>query len=89
MRAYALTAVLVAFVAAVILPNDIGTHELPATGHKSVKAGEHHPSKGKPAVWSIYHPDRSDANTTAPAQLIALRGVQPSAPEQHSPPLLI
>jgi len=89
MRAFGITVLLVAFVLAVILPNDIGTHGLPMTGHQCVKVGKHHPLKGRLPTGCIQLPDRSDASPAAVAQLIAPRGVRPRAAAQCSPPLLI
>ena len=89
MRAFGIMVMLVAFVVAVILPNDIGTHELPMTGHKCVKVGKTHPFKGNLAIWCIQLPDRSHASPAADAQLITPRGVRPKAAAQYSPPLLI
>jgi hypothetical protein len=89
MRAFGITLLLVAFVLAVILPNDIGTHELPMTGQKCVKVGKAHPFKVKLAAWCIQLPNRSDASPAADARLIAPRGVRPKAAAPYSPPLLI
>ena len=89
MRAFGIMVLLVAFAVAVILPNDIGTHELPMTGHKCVKVGKTHPFKVKLAAGCIQLPNRSDASPAADARLIAPRGVRPTGAAQYSPPLLI
>jgi len=86
MRA-AISTLLVAFVAAVLLPNDVGTHELPATGCKCFKAAQH-PVKGKAALRSVLVQEPID-RCPAKALLIVYRGVQIFAKVQRSPALRI
>ena len=89
MRTAAIVALLIAFLAAVILPSDIGTHELPATGHKSVKAGQQHPVKGKTSLWCGIVQNPGDEHPIHGAQWIARCGVQAIIAPHCSLPLLI
>jgi len=77
----------VAFVAAVLLPNDVGTDELPATGSKCFKAAQH-PVKGKAALRSVLVQQQID-RWPGDALLIVYRGVQIFANVQRSPALQI
>jgi hypothetical protein len=88
MRAFAILILLVAFVTAVILPNDIGTHELPATGGKCVKAGLHHLLKGKALTGFVLVEKQNHASLASDTQLLVYRSVQSLATVQLSPRLL-
>ena len=89
MRTFAVLTLLAVFVLAVILPNDIGTHELPATGCKCIKAGPHQLVKGKAVTSFVAFLERCDASPTKDAQLLAYRSAQTATIVQHSSPLLI
>jgi len=89
MRACAILILIVGFVVAVILPNDIGTANLPATGCKYVKARLHHPAKGDGLAWLVFTPNQGDLKRKSDAQLFVYHSTQSAAEVQHSPPLLI
>ena len=89
MRSIAILALLVVFVVAVVLPNDIGTHELPATGCKCVKALQHQVVKGKAVAWFVVVGNQCDASPTSDTQRLVYRSMQTVANVQHTSPLLI
>lgn len=89
MRTAAIVTLLVAFLAAVILPNDIGTDDMPATGHKTVKARQQHLVKGKASLWFAIVQNPGDQRPMRGAQLIARCGAQAIVAPHCSLPLLI
>jgi len=89
MRAVAILILLVAFVAAVVMPNDIGTPNLPATGSKFLKAAQSHPLKAKAVAWFTLAEIQGSAIPTTGTRWIVFRGAQPVAKVRFSAPLLI
>lgn len=80
------------FAAAVILPNEIGTDELPASNgkHLIVKVHPHStkPTKNGPAAFVVELQNRGLARCSG-CLLRARLGVVPPAVSQHSSPLTI
>jgi hypothetical protein len=89
MRAFAIVILLSAFVAAVIMPNDIGTPNFPATMSKWLKAGQNHPLKGKAIAWFGLTEKQGDPSPTSDTRLIVSRSAPCVARVQYSAPLLI
>ena len=89
MRTFAIVTVLIAFGAAVILPNDIGTHNLPATKCKCVKSEQGHPLKGRTAAWLILPPKQCERSPADGTQLVVYRSAQSIGKVQLTSPLLI
>lgn len=73
MRAIAILTLLLAFVVAVILPNDIGTNDLPATGakHLVMKPSSHmvKPVKGGPSACVLLIQLRGETLAASDGQL--------------------
>jgi hypothetical protein len=88
MRALAFI-LLVAFLAAVILPNDIGTDNLPATRGKSVKSGQYHPVKSRLQASFAVVPTPCDAISMSSRHSFGRRSVPAMAGLPLSRPLLI
>jgi hypothetical protein len=80
---------LVAFAAAVILPNDIGTHNLPATKCKCLKSGRHSSITGKVLDWCILPGNQGDLSLTVRMHPIVCRGAPSLARTPLSSPLQI
>ena len=80
---------LVAFATAVVLPNDIGTHNLPATKCKCVKAKRHHQIAGKVLAWVNSHQMPGDLNPTGGTHVVVCRSVPSFANTPLSTPLRI
>jgi hypothetical protein len=89
MRAPAILILLVAFAAAVILPNRIGTPNLPATGSKCLKAGQNHLLKGKAVGWFALPANLNEPVPTTAIRLIVIYRAQSVAKTPNSVPLLI
>jgi len=89
MRALAIFILFGAFVTAVIMPNEIGTQDLPATGSKCLKAGQSHPLKGKAVGWIALCGSQSDPGLTTDARQMEFRRAPTVARRPISSPLLI
>jgi hypothetical protein len=89
MRSCAILILLFAFVTAVLMPNEIGTQSLPATGSKSLKLRQHHPLKVKAVAWVALTRNVEDLCSMSDACLIVARSAQSFARVQFSAPLLI
>ena len=93
MRAIAILTLLLAFVVTVILPNDIGTNDLPATGvkHLVVKASSHmvKPVKGGPSACVLLLQLRGETFAASDCQLNVYRSGRTVSNAQLSAPLLI
>ena len=92
MRALALMILTVAFAVAVIVPDDVGTHELPAARgkHLVAKAGGHlaKPGKSGPAASVVLTQIAGIARCSGCLAEAGL-DIVPPAVSQHSSPLLI
>ena len=89
MRAFGILILLSVFVVAVIMPNDIGTPNLPATIGKYLKAGQHHLLKGKDVASFALCENQGDPSPTSDTRLIVFRSAPSTARAPFSPPLLI
>jgi len=93
MRTWAILTLLVAFATAVILPNDVGTDDMPATGakHRVVKAGTHviKPVKGGPVAWIVSIQQQATILVSSASPAVLYRSGETLARIQQSSPLLI
>ena len=93
MRSAAILTLLLAFAATVVLPNDVGTDDLPArpAKHVVVKAGHHFvkPVRGGPAVCVVSLQQQDTRYLASDSPAILYRSGQTIANVQQSSPLLI
>ncbi len=93
MRAFAILALTLVFFTAVILPNDIGTDDSPATGHISFAKARHHhaakPTKGGAAACVVMVARQHEPYLTSNLQLLVFRSTPTVANSQRSLALLL